>query len=129
MAHFPFLNNTVVVHAGLDPSINTLENQVPYMVMTMREIGKNNIPTPDDGVGEQWATVWNTNQKRLTLDNTMIYYGHDSSKGLNLKDYTFGLDTGCVYGNQLTAINIRTKELTQVKCTTYVKKGSANDDE
>lgn len=128
MLHLPFLNNTVVVHGGLDPNIHTLQDQVPYMVMNMRDIDKNNVTSPESGVGEQWSFVWNSDQKMLTLDNTIIYYGHDSSRGLNLRDYTFGLDTGCVYGNELTAMNVRTHELTQVNCQTYVKKGGNSDD-
>ncbi|KAG2213814.1 hypothetical protein INT47_001083 [Mucor saturninus] len=128
MLHMPFLNNTIVVHGGLDPNIHSLENQIPFMVMNMRDIDKNNVTSIDSGVGEQWATVWNANQKLLNMDNTMIYYGHDSSRGLNIKQTTFGLDTGCVYGGSLTAINVKTHELTQVSCQTYVKKGSSNDD-
>lgn len=128
MLHLPFLNNTVVVHGGLDPNIHSLENQVPFMVMNMRDIDKNNVTSIESGVGEQWATVWNTNQKMLNVDNTIIYYGHDSSRGLNIKQTTFGVDTGCVYGGSLTAINVKTHELTQVSCHTYVKKGSNNDD-
>lgn len=31
-------------------------------------------------------------------------YGHWAGEGLTLKDHTFGLDTGCVYGRSLTAL-------------------------
>ncbi|CAO3676998.1 hypothetical protein G6F70_001655 [Rhizopus microsporus] len=125
--HLPFLNNTIVVHGGLDPSIPALKDQVPYLVMNMRDIDKNNIPTRDK-VGTQWAVEWNSYQKSLTVNNTMIYYGHDAGRGLNLQQYTFGVDTGCVYGNQLTAINIRTHELTQVKCAMHYPNGGDEDD-
>lgn len=120
--HLPFLNNTVVVHGGLDPNIPLLQDQVPYMVMTMRDIDKSNQTTSDNNVGIQWSQGWNDYQKMLTVNNTMIYYGHDASRGLNLRDYSFGVDTGCVYGKQLTAINIKTHELAQVSCKMYVNK-------
>jgi diadenosine tetraphosphatase ApaH/serine/threonine PP2A family protein phosphatase len=128
MLHLPFLNNAVVVHGGLDPNIPTLQDQIPYMVMNMRDIDSNNQTQVDSGTGNQWAQVWNTDQELLTVDNTNIYYGHDSSRGLNIRDYSYGLDTGCVYGGQLTAIDVRTHELTQINCITYVKKGGNSDD-
>lgn len=46
---------------------------------------------------------------------TTIVYGHDAKSGLRVpkehgKGYTFGLDSGCVYGKQLTALVIETRE-------------------
>ncbi len=123
MLHIPYFNNSVVVHGGLDPNIKTLQDQIPYMVMNMRDIDKNNKTSIESGVGIQWSQEFTEYQKMLTVDNTRVFYGHDSSRGLNLREYTYGVDTGCVYGNELTAINVRTHELTQVKCPTYVKKG------
>jgi hypothetical protein len=121
MLHLPFLNNSVVVHGGLDPNIPLLQDQVPYMVMNMRDIDtSNNQTTADNSVGIQWSQAWNNYQQLLTVNNTMVYYGHDAGRGLNLRDYSFGVDTGCVYGRNLTAINIKTHELTQVSCKTYV---------
>jgi hypothetical protein len=128
MLHLPFLNNTVVVHGGLNPRISTLQDQVPYLVMNMRDIDANNQPRPENNVGTQWAAEWNVYQQSLTIDNTQIFYGHDASRGLNLKQYSFGLDTGCVYGDELSAMNIRTKELTQVKCPKYVSNSGGSDD-
>ncbi|CAO3695625.1 unnamed protein product [Rhizopus stolonifer] len=125
MLHIPFLNNTVVVHAGLDPTVSSLKDQVPYLVMTMRDIDSSKTPTATSGAGTQWAVEWNAYQQSLTVNNTMIYYGHDSGRGLNIQQTTFGLDTGCVYGGKLTAMNIKTHEMTHVKCATHY----SNDDE
>ncbi|KAI8339790.1 Metallo-dependent phosphatase-like protein [Choanephora cucurbitarum] len=126
--HLPFLNNTVIVHGGIDPHIQSLQDQVPYLVMNMRDIDGNNQPNIEVGTGTQWATVYNSDQANSTTDDMMVFYGHDSKRGLNIKQTTFGLDSGCVYGNQLSAINIRTKELTQINCLTYAKKGGDSDD-
>lgn len=35
-----------------------------------------------------------------------VIYGHDSRRGLQLHDYSKGLDTGCVRGGKLTAMII-----------------------
>ncbi|KAI8380114.1 Metallo-dependent phosphatase-like protein [Blakeslea trispora] len=121
--HLPLLNNTVVVHGGIDPKVSSLQDQVPYLVMNMRDIDGANQPNKEIGTGTQWASVWNSDQNKM-----MVFYGHDSKRGLNIKQTTFGLDSGCVYGNQLSAIDMRTKELTQVDCLTYVKKGDDADD-
>ncbi|KAL0136460.1 Metallo-dependent phosphatase-like protein, partial [Mucor lusitanicus] len=126
MLHMPFLNNAVVVHGGLDPNISLLQDQIPYLVMNMRDIDKDG-PSPENNVGTQWGTVWNEKQQNLTMTNTEIFYGHDASRGLNLKNSTFGLDTGCVYGKQLTAMNMRTKVMTQIECPLYVKQGGTSD--
>lgn len=127
--HIPFLNNTIIVHGGLDPSIPALKDQIPYFIMTMRDIDKDNEPTSKSGKGTQWGIEWNDYQKSLTTNNTIIYYGHDAGRGLNLQNYTFGLDTGCVYGRQLTTMNILTHELYQINCTTdYTDVDDEDDD-
>jgi diadenosine tetraphosphatase ApaH/serine/threonine PP2A family protein phosphatase len=117
--HLPTFNNSVIVHGGIDPTIQNLYDQIPYLVMNMRNIDKHDNPTPDHTVGQQWAASFNDVQKELTVNNTNVYYGHNADRGLNLRDYTFGLDTGCVYGKELTAMDIRTHQLTQVKCKKY----------
>lgn len=119
--HLPQFNNSIVVHGGLDPNINSLEGQVPFLVMNMRDIDKDNQPSKDNDVGVQWAEEWNVYQDNSTINDTEIFYGHDASRGLNIQEHTFGVDTGCVYGRKLTAINMQTKELTSVKCKAYSK--------
>ncbi|KAH3678156.1 hypothetical protein WICMUC_001672 [Wickerhamomyces mucosus] len=63
----------------------------------------------------------------------VLFYGHHASKGLKIKDFSKGLDSGCVKGGQLTSLiiwteTIQTKkkrddlivyksELVQVECT------------
>lgn len=65
---------------------------------------------------------------------TTVVYGHDAKSGLRVpkefghgkKGYTFGLDSGCVYGGQLTALVIEVKdgeavhEIVQVECEQHV---------
>lgn len=69
---------------------------------------------------------------------TTVVYGHDAKSGLRVpkeygkgrKGYTFGLDSGCVYGRSLTALVIKMNEdkavheIVQVDC----EKGVDGDD-
>lgn len=54
---------------------------------------------------------------------SVVVYGHDSPRGLNLRDWTKGLDTGCVRGGHLTAMVLDAwgrAHLVQVKCRDYM---------
>ncbi|KAI8374261.1 Metallo-dependent phosphatase-like protein [Radiomyces spectabilis] len=112
----PWLSNSVVVHGGLDPT-KDLESQDPYSVMNMRDIA-DGVPNPSSDQGVHWGTAFNSAQ--LNTSNVMyVYYGHDAGRGLNLQKYTKGVDTGCVYGRKLTALEMRSQQLTQVSCSKY----------
>ncbi|MBE0576233.1 MAG: serine/threonine protein phosphatase, partial [Desulfuromonadales bacterium] len=43
-----------------------------------------------------------------------VVYGHTSIKEPCLAERRLGLDTGCVYGGQLTCCDVRTRQLWQV---------------
>ncbi|ETS00165.1 Metallo-dependent phosphatase [Trichoderma reesei RUT C-30] len=61
--------------------------------------------------GEKWTSAWNRFQKRLKKSHRYtVVYGHDSKRGLREERYTFGLDSGCVKGNALTALVVQAKE-------------------
>ncbi|KAI8337439.1 Metallo-dependent phosphatase-like protein, partial [Chlamydoabsidia padenii] len=113
--YLPSMNNSVVVHAGLDPMVTDLTQQQPVYVMSMRDIGDNGRPTDEKKVGTPWSNAWNQIQKESSHPIT-VYYGHDASRGLVVSPYTYGLDTGCVYGKSLTAIEIKSKHIYHVPC-------------
>ncbi|RYP89528.1 hypothetical protein DL770_004347 [Monosporascus sp. CRB-9-2] len=87
-----------------------------YAVAPRRTTTKDKESTPvsipvDTREGRSWAKVWNEaqQQQRRHRDGaksmtTMVAYGHDARQGLNVKEFTFGLDSGCVKGGRLTAL-------------------------
>lgn len=103
----------VAVHAGLrwDLTENLLE-QDPVECLEMRSlIGPFFNESTDDPHAPQamsWSKVWNQKQKEAAKTksgkNYVVYYGHDARRGLNLKKYSKGLDSGCDRGDDLTAM-------------------------
>ncbi|KAF5003616.1 hypothetical protein FDECE_9849 [Fusarium decemcellulare] len=76
-------------------------------------------PNPDRDIwipingheGERWTDIWNSEQKKLhASDRRSVIYGHDAKMGYQEDSYTFGLDSGCVKGNALTALVIQADE-------------------
>lgn len=55
--------------------------------------------TKSDTEGDPWASSWRGPQ--------MVYFGHDAKRRLQKHPYSMGLDTGCVYGGQLTGVFIK----------------------
>lgn len=98
----------VGVHAGLHWNIKKLYNQPPKDVLTMRTLLKpNHKKATETGEGTQWSKVWNEKQARKPINKRIsVFYGHDARHRLNLRDYSFGLDSNCVGGGQLTAMVI-----------------------
>lgn len=123
--HALYASNGVAVHAGLVWS-KTLHHQNVEEVTTMRNLLAPDwkIPTEDrkEKVGGvksvAWTKIWNEHQlekyenslKNVTDDiltiGTKVYYGHDAKRGVVTKEFSNGLDSGCVYGKQLSGVII-----------------------
>ena len=54
---------------------------------------------------------------------TTIVFGHWSTLGLVLQPNVIGLDTGCVWGGQLSALRLCDRALVQVDCPQHQKPG------
>lgn len=54
---------------------------------------------------------------RRSADSTLIF-GHWSALGLMLRDNLVALDTGCLWGGQLSALRLEDRRLFQVPCAT-----------
>jgi bis(5'-nucleosyl)-tetraphosphatase (symmetrical) len=59
--------------------------------------------------------AWYEEPMRATRDVTVIY-GHWASRGLVLRENVAGIDTGCVWGRDLTALRLEDRKLFQVPC-------------
>lgn len=82
-------HGALVVHAGLVPGV-ALADQSPHDLVNLRVVA--------DGSGRRvpWAT--------LHRGPPHVLFGHDAVRGLQLHPWATGLDTGCVYGGELTAL-------------------------
>ncbi|KAI1070923.1 hypothetical protein LB507_010941 [Fusarium sp. FIESC RH6] len=68
--------------------------------------------------GDWWIDAWNRWQNTIedAEDRSIVVYGHDARVGIQVGEdpavarYTFGLDSGCVYGKKLTALVLDRKD-------------------
>ncbi len=123
----------MIVHAGIVPGVE-LEDQVDNDMMNMRNIkidrsGKS-IALQRPAEGQHWADVWNayveensSNASDLSHSYPLIIYGHDAKRKLQKKAHSIGLDSGCLYGGDLTGYLLHSKEIiTTQALRAYVKK-------
>ncbi len=59
-------------------------------------------------------------------ENSTVVFGHWSTLGLLVRPNVLGLDTGCVWGGKLTAINLQDRSTIQVDCPQHQKPGKKN---
>lgn len=95
----------LVVHAGLAPGL-PVEQQHDETLLTVRSITPEGKATKKSEGGEAWAKLW--------MGPEHVFFGHDAIRGLQQEKFATGLDTGCVYGNQLTAVVLPERRLVQV---------------
>ena len=95
------LGSHAVVHAGVRPGIK-LEDQVLEDLTELRTLG----PDRTNRDGTPWYDVYD--------DEKVILYGHWPSPTPRRSRHAIGLDTGCVYGYQLTAYIVETDQFVQV---------------
>jgi hypothetical protein len=98
----------------------------PQIAETMEQDIENTIYGGTSGIDEgiPWIDAW-VGQLPLDIDEgedkeTMnirrwnIVFGHDARRGLQQTDFATGLDTGCAYGKQLSALILPQREIIQV---------------
>ena len=101
----PSINNSIIVHAGLIPNLQLDEMDKVALVSMRNLVEKAGSPKatfewkskPSEG-GVPWIEKWTGPQ--------FVYFGHDAKRKLQKGACATGLDTGCVYGNQLTGVFI-----------------------
>ncbi|SMN19774.1 similar to Saccharomyces cerevisiae YNL217W Putative protein of unknown function [Maudiozyma saulgeensis] len=97
------------VHAGMLPGDFIEKNQIPPIVelIDMKYVNEHDwtkSAREEDDVknSKRWYKLWDESDKKF--DNITVLYGHDAKKGLNIRKHTKGLDSACVKGGQLTAL-------------------------
>jgi len=104
MPLFLKLNHLTVVHAGVTNKIrlNNPPLKIMNLLMFLREVDQNdnflplnhNYPNP-----KHWSDTYKGNEG-------FVVYGHHPFLEVKKSRFSLGIDTGCVYGNKLTAIVI-----------------------
>lgn len=95
----------LVVHAGLVPGV-PLERQEPDTLMNLRSIRSDGSGSSKMDEGRPWASLWRGPEH--------VVFGHDAVSGLQRRPFATGLDTGCVYGRELTALVLPENKLVSV---------------
>ena len=98
--------NLIIVHAGLLPGLH-LSLQNSNEMINMRNLywqddmfhGKVLKSTYRTDKGDPWSELWQGPEH--------VYFGHDAVRRLQKQKHATGLDTGCVYGGQLTGVLLR----------------------
>lgn len=90
------LPECLIVHGGILPDI-PIEKQKAETLCNLRNL--------EDG------TPWH----QKYLGKKPIIYGHWARKGLYIKENSIGLDSGCVYGKELSAVILPERKIVQIK--------------
>ncbi|KAF9412651.1 hypothetical protein BGZ94_000972 [Podila epigama] len=104
-----------VLHAGIDP-YSTLDGQLPWVLTNVRNLLENGTPYRKKKKGHGWAKVFNDMVRKTFADQFMIIYGHDAGRSLNVKEWSVGLDSGCVYGRAMSGYVVETGQVYTVPC-------------
>ncbi|MCC6901617.1 MAG: metallophosphoesterase [Polyangiaceae bacterium] len=83
-----------VVHAGVVPGV-AIDAQDPWALSHLRTLRDDG--TPSD---KRDFTLWGARYREAPH----VVFGHNAVDGLQLHPCATGIDTGCVYGGQLTAL-------------------------
>ncbi|KAI9234002.1 MAG: Metallo-dependent phosphatase-like protein, partial [Podila humilis] len=100
-----------VVHAGIDPKVELMHQQ-PWVLTNVRNLLDDGTPYRKKKKGQGWAKVFNSGGSK----DFMLVYGHDAGRSVNVKEWSVGLDSGCVYGRSLSGYVVETGEVYSVPC-------------
>jgi len=95
-----------VVHAGVVPGV-PLEEQERDNLLSLRSLVGGSAPSRRLLMRWPWAAAWRGPEH--------IVFGHDAVRGLQQYPLATGLDTGCVYGRELTALELPSQRIHKVR--------------
>jgi len=95
------IENLTLVHAGLTNNIKleTAKKKDLEKVLWIRYLKEDNIPLSlgkEDSTSHFWSELYDGTEG-------FVVYGHEPFKEVRVDTYSLGIDTGCIYGNKLTA--------------------------
>lgn len=105
--HYEKTLNTVFVHGGFLPHL-PWEEQSLDVITRIQVIDKKGMPKKFKKcpTGRAWTDFWNA--------PPYVVYGHWPKAQVQPTAYTLGIDTACVYGGKLTAVEFPEKKIIQV---------------
>lgn len=98
--------DALVVHGGLMPGV-ALREQERHVLLNLRSIDDRGRPSTRVSEGAPWVKSWKGPRT--------VVFGHDALRGLQQHRHGWGLDTGCVYGRELSGVWLPEGKLVQVK--------------
>ena len=105
MPFFLKLNHLTILHAGITNWIKLNKPQLNLMTLLMflRDVDENGKFLPlnhNNPNAKYWADIYNGHEG-------FVIYGHNPFREIKKNKFSTGIDTGCVYGNKLTALVIK----------------------
>ena len=105
MPFFLKLNHLTILHAGITNWIrlNNPKLNIMTLLMFLRDVDENDKFLPlnhNNPNAKYWADVYNGHEG-------FVVYGHNPFREIKKNKFSTGIDTGCVYGNKLTALIIK----------------------
>lgn len=95
----------IVIHGGIEPGVS-LKNQRAEVSTRIRTW---------DGVGTDLNNPDNPSWFELYKLEKLVIFGHWAAKGLIKRANAIGLDTGCVWGGELSALILPQREVQSVE--------------
>ncbi len=95
----------MVVHAGLVPGEHPSQSDIENLVH-IRHWDQISCQRVSQKIGKPWHEFYK-NKK-------LVIYGHWARQGFHQKENVIGLDSGCVYGNQLTGVFLPSRKIIQI---------------
>lgn len=99
-------NDALIVHAGLEPGKSALEEMQTEVLTSIRFW---------DPSGKKMGNSDDSHWYDCVSWPTRVFFGHWAVHGLMMSPKFVCLDSGCVYGKELTAICIEDSKIFQIK--------------